>query len=505
MEVINGNRSHLDDFSFYDEDNDHEKTYVTVHADSFNEKDFDNLLNCLDKIHESENRRKGGGKVIKNYCVQVPYIDNSIMKDDGGVVGDDFDKTCNEMRNNISQMFSYFDEDVHLNYDDYDKLSDVGNLNSSDRGGGDKRKPENFREKFLRNRRKIKDFTDQPKVDTKPIIRGVIKKPHAPPTPNNSLNKNQVDKIMNEFNRVKINYYSKDNFVEFTNIDYFYCDSDLESTRSDSVGKLKKNVLSKFEVQEAVRKCPASDIEVVPKNSVRDKINLFTKLDVVFKPSTTDGALKKSLTAPALMERNTPSGRLQNIIKNSSAANKNQNKCFIKDINESLLGQVKTGDDLLDEIVSYAHLNDVNLLIQLERIVNKFDMSLLLTIDGLMSDNAFTLVGNRMRCLNVETRPSIERFIEAFDGEKIDAKMERIELSVVDNDKIQLQMKVSRGTMEADCVEINVIFMAQYESNCVVELPECTGNAFFIYFTSVFEVEKELIFLGMKNEPNLEK
>lgn len=503
MEVEN--RSHSDDYSFYDDDNDHEKTYVTVNADSFNEKDFNNLLNCLDKIHESENRRRTDGKVIKNYCVQVPYVDHSIVvKDENESPGDDFDRTCDEMRSNISQMFSYFDEDVRLNYDDCDKSVDgrrlldhqVTNDTSPPRS-------ESFREKFLRNRRKIKEMTEPRIVDTKPIIRGVIKKPHAPVTRNNSLNKNQIDKIMNEFNRVKINYYSKDNYVEFTNIDYFYCDSDLESTRSETVGRLKRNVLSKFEPQDVDRKSPTSDVEVVPKNSVRDKIDLFTRLDVVIQPY--DGTLQKSSTAPARMtsRQNNECASTRNIIKNSSATNKNQNKCFIKDINNSLLCQQVENDDenqLLDKIVSYAHLNDIDRLIQLERIVNKFDMSLLHTIDGLMSDDAFTLVGNRMRHLNVETRPSIERFNEMFDDEKIDARMARVGLSVVDGDKTQLQMQVEvveRATTKTDCVEINVIFMAQYASDsCVIEPPmggDESKNQFFIYFTSLFEVQRELI------------
>lgn len=509
MEVVDGNRSHSDDFSFYDDDNDHEKTYVTVHADSFNEKDFNNLLNCLDEIHESESRRRTDGKVIKNYCVQVPYIDHSaVEKDDDDTPEVDFDRTCDEMRNNISQMFSYFDEDVRLNFDDYDKSFEGKRL--SDHQATPKHR-ESFREKFLRNRRKIEEMTEPRVVDTKPIIRGVIKKPHAPPTPNTSLNKNQVDKIMNEFNRVKINYYSKDNYVEFTNIDYFYCDSDLESTRSsDRIGRLNRNALTKFEKEEVARTSPTADVEVVPKNSVRDKINLFTQLDVMIQPCLDPGALKKSSTAPALMtsRETTPPGRLRNIIKNSSAANKNQNKCFIKDINNSLRSQVKGSDEaptqngdgerspLLDKIASYAQLNDVDRLVQLERIVNRFDMSLLLTLDGLMSDDAFTLVGNRMRRLNVETCPSIERFNEMFDDGKIDARVAKVELSAVDGDKIQLQMRievVQRSTMETDFLEINVIFMAQYESDgCVAELPTFGGEserAFFVYFTSFFEVQ----------------
>lgn len=504
MEVVEGNQ----ELSFHDDDNDHEKTYVTVHADSFNEKDFNNLLNCLDKIHESENKRRSGGKVIKNYCVQVPYIDNSMLKDDDDDddgAGKDFDRTCDEMKNNISQMFSYFDEDVQLNYDDYDKLDKW----PCDAKRDKRHKPsESFREKFLRNRRKIKELGEAQAGDSKPKICGLIKKPNAPATPTNSLNKNQVDKIMNEFNRVKINYYSKDNFVEFTNIDYFYCDSDRESVRSEKVGKLRRNVLTKFEqeIRDKGRKSPSSDTEVVPKNSVRDKISMFSKLDMIIQPC--DGTLTKTSTAPAIM-----TNTQQTFIKNSSSANKNQNKCFIKDINNSLLHQVKKDDepspnqdgddskssdcsnDLLEKIASYAKLNDANLLMKLERIVNKFRMSLLHTIDSLMNDDAFTLVGRRMRHLSVETRPSLERFNETFDGERIDASMKNAELSVVGSNRIQLQILVdivNRATMEKDRVKINVIFMAQYETDgCVVPPADADDvkNTFFIFFMSLFEVE----------------
>jgi hypothetical protein len=540
MEIIDGNRS----LSFYDEDNDHEKTYVTVHADSFNEKDFDNFLNCLDKIHESENKRKSKSKVIKNYCVQVPYIDNSIVKndfeddDDGdGGLADGFERTCDEMKSNISQMFSYFDEDVHLNYDDYDKLESnvIRSTPIKVAVDNNKKQSESFREKFLRTRRKIKEMGEAAKdVDTRPIIRGVIKKsspsPPAKIAPNKSLNKNQVDKIMNEFNRVKINYYSKDNYVEFTNIDYFYCDSDIESVRSEKIGKLNQNVLSKFEkapeIDDIGRKSLTTDIEIVPKNSVRDKIDMFSKLDMIFRPH--EGKLMKTSSAPVMrskpmkenekVQRSAPtSGRIKSIIKNTSAANKNQNKCFIKDINNSLHEhQVEKDDkstvrkqqdgrklnDLVNKIVSVTRLNDVNLLMKLERIVNSFNMSLLHTIDGLMSDDAFTLVGNRMSHLNVSTLPSIERFNETFDGEKIESIMENVELSVVEANRIQLQMQVNvvnRVTMVTKDVKINVIFMAQYETDGCLEPSSIVvvDNVFFIYFTSFFEVN----FFGAQKLP----
>lgn len=536
-------QSYFEDF--YEEEKSHERTFVTVHADSFSEKDFDNFLNCLDTIRESESKKRNK-KVIKNYCVQVPYVDNSIIKDDDEEAGDDFEKTCHEMKSNISQMFSYFDEDVRLNYDDYDKLNcdEIRSpmVKNNQAVVVDSRMRENpsesFREKFLRNRQKIKEeMGEASEVDTKPIIRGVIKKRNTPFSPNSSLNKNQVDKIMNEFNRVKINYYSKENYVEFTNIDYFYCDSsDKESMRSEKIGKPKIEVLSACKTTEVDRKpLETVDTEIVPKNSVRDKINMFSKLDMMIKPC--DGSLRKSSSAPISIapkeikkdnvQRTAPNERMKNFIKNTSAGNKNQNKCFISDINNSLLNQVKKDDgsirkpaekqdgektssttsaknkgnvdqaktkDLLGNIVTYTQLNDVELLTRLERIVNKFDMSLLHTIDSLMNDDAFTLVGNRMRHLNVETRPSIERFSEMFDGEHINTTMENIELSVIDANKIQLQMQVivdNQTMMKETSVKINVIFMAQYETDACRVPPTCSGvghNSFFIYFTSLFEV-----------------
>ena len=526
--------SSLEDFSFYDdEENYNNKTFVTVNADSFSEKDFNSLLNCLDTIRESENKRRKSKKVIKNYCVQVPYIDNSILKDeDDNILCDDFDKTCDEMKKNISQMFSYFDEDVHLDYDGYDKHKNDILKNERAISVESCRKQQNpsdnFREKFLRNHRKIKELGETKHSDTKPIIRGVIKKPNAPRTPNTSLNKNQVDKIMNEFNRVKINYYSKENFVEFTNIDYFYCDSDLESIRSEKVGKIRQNVLSKFEPPEADdndKKSPSKDIEVVPKNSVRDKINMFSKLDKLFEQCDRPN-FYKSLSAPRInnvtkkqqetFQRKAPTGQL-NSFKNSAAANKNQNKCYIKDVNNSLRYDVKNGDELdsiemrqensspssssskgeqmriLEKLVSNTDLNDIDLLIKLELVVNKFGMSLLHTFDGLMKDEAFTLVGKSMIHLNVETCPSIEQFNKTFDGNKINTNMENIKLSVIETNKIQLQFQVTVNnvaTGEKDSVNINVIFMAQYESDGMVPDRNTTvdSKTFFIYFTSLFEV-----------------
>lgn len=522
---MSGNQSLIENHSFYDDENDHEKTYVTINADSFNEKDFGNFLDCLDTLRASEKKRKGSKKVIKNYCVQVPYIDNSIVLADEDLPVDDFDKTCDEMKSNISQMFSYFEEDVHLNYDDYDKSGNEQKL-SPNKGSVDAKKPdqnlrESFREKFLRNRNKIKEMGEAEAVDTKPIIRGVVKKWNAPSTPNSSLNKNQVDKIMNEFNRVKINYYSKDNYVEFRpDIDYFYCDSsDIESVRSEKLGKLKQNVLSKFEEKEndddVSRK--SEDLDVVPKNSVRDKIDMFTKLGLVIQPC--GELLQKSISAPSSLKslQDTQKRRLtsqvDSLMKNTSAANKNQNKCFIKDINNSLHNRTEMEDglkaneeltmeenrytqSLLHKIASYAQLNDIDLLLKLERIVNQFEQSLLHTLDALMSDDAFILIGNRMRHLNVETSPSIERFEETFVGDKIDVIMESFDLRRIEADMIQLQFHVkivNRSNWTKDSAYINVIFMAQYETESTSIVPVGSAvpkNNFYIYFKSLFEVLK---------------
>lgn len=604
MAASSGNQSRFEDSFFYDDDDDeHNKTYVTVNADSYNEQDFTSLLNCLDTIRESENKRRKSQKTIKNYCVRVPYVDNSVRKDDGDISNDDFDRKCDEMKSNISQMFSYFDEDVDLNYDDYDKStsSDVKNKSPGNvknkagkimsRGSGtasSKRKSpkrpaerfveaENdtpsfegsFREKFLRNRTKIKEMSEvSGVVDSKPIIRGVIKKPNAPSTPNTSLNKNQVDKIMNEFNRVKINYYSKENFVEFTDIDYFYCDSsDMESLRSERVGKLQHDVLSKFESQEASdeddsRKSISKDdvAVVVPRNSVRDKISLFTKWDSAVKPCDS-GNVNKSVSAPIIKVAGKESEKLQkksavtclkpfdalskklttvpgqvrsasqmnssnqarsfnqtNSFKNSAAANKNQNKCFIADINNSLRDRQEAAEarprksrslptspqkpksiidrhrqtKLLDEMAAYAHPNDIALLTKLEGLVNNLGLSLLHTIDGLLNDDAFNMVGNRFRRLKVETCPSIERFNKTFGGAEIDASVENVDISLFDS-KIQLQLQVTVGCRE--CVNINVIFMAQYETGSPsVPVRSATADAksYFIYFTSLFEVHAGL-------------
>lgn len=609
--------------SFYDDaDDEHNKTYVTVHADSFNEQDFNSFLNCLDTIRESENKRRKSQKTIKNYCVQVPYIDNSKRKDDCDIPDDKFQRKCDEMKSNISSMFSYFDEDVDLNYDDYDKSSsgDVkkrspgnvknkfvsrGSVTASSKKKSPKRPAESlveaendtpsfdgsFREKFLRNRRKIKEMSETSGVvDSKPIIRGVIKKPNAPSTPNTSLNKNQVDKIMNEFNRVKINYYSKDNFVEFTDIDYFYCDSDLESVRSERVGKLQQNVLSKFESPEisdedGSRKSISKDevAVVVPRNSVRDKISLFTNLDSTGLPchkksqqssnksqQSNIGSVLKSVSAPIIKVASKESEKLQkksavaclkpfdalskkpatvpgqvrtsrqmtsvnqsrsfsqtNSFKNTSAANKNQNKCFIADINKTLRDRNPTEvvprrsrslptsprkpkpiidrhrqAKLLDEIACYAHPNDIALLTKLEGLVNNLGLSLLHTIDGLLNDDAFNMVGNRFRRLKVETCPSIERFNETFGGE-IDASVENIALSLVENNKIQLQLQVTVGCRKA--LNINVIFMAQYETgSSPVPVRSATADAksFFIYFTSLFEVHSGSEGICLFNHPH---
>lgn len=538
MGKIYGNQTQPDVQS--DDDDVHNHTYVTVHSESFTERDFNNFLNCLDTLRESKKRRSRD-KVIRNYCVQVPYIDNSMCCDDDNsqrsMLGNSFEKKCDEMKNNISQMFTYFDEDVELNYDDFEtaeaeRLSDAQNKiknkqMSSELNAKNSKTPEDFREKFLRNRRRIKEMSDRSMNgnDTKPIIRGVVKKPHI----TNQLKKNQIDQIMNEFNRVKINYYSKDNFVEFTNIDYAYCDSDVESIRSECIGKLNKQILSKFEIPEIddAKRKSLLDTEIVPKNSVRDKISMFSKMDMLIKPID-NGILMKCSSAPdellsekkfqhelpppiesEMMQRKF----LDSKIKNMKSNIKNQNKCFIKDINNSIRSEEldqttvnekfheKVAMDALERIVSFVKLNDIDLLMALEYIMNGFNMSLLHTISNLMHDEAFTLNGRKINSLNVQTCPSIEHFNKAFNSAQHTYDMDRIELqSIPGAHEIQMQLHVNATnatTNEMDKMEINVIFIAQYETadgNDTKLQPPTTdsGNvaakSFFIYFTSLFEV-----------------
>lgn len=484
MEVLSGNQSFNGSFYDYesgDEDeinNEHEKTFVTVHVDSFNEQDFTNFLNCLDTIRESNKKRKSREKVIKNYCVQVPYIDNSIRIDDeddendfnaiNEAENDKFEKKCDEMKHNISQMFSYFDEDVQLNLDEI----------------------------------------DGPKVchelESRPVIRGVVKKRIA--TSPSVLNKNQVDKLMNEFNRVKINYYSKDNKVEFTNIDYFYCESDLESIKNEKVGRLDRKVFQKFQTQTSDKEKLKNDTEIVPKNAVRDKISMFSKMDIPYKAASGGGGiLTKSISEPITKSspQLTETERMQRnaMIKNTACANKNKNKCYIKDINSSLSEEQNLPElytKLLARIIKEGKLlsNCAEMLMDLEYIVNKFGMSLLLTLNGLLSDNAFSLGGQQMTHLALNIHPSLEKFNETFDSNQIDeCNMKNVQLSVVDVNQIQLQMHVTfvnRVTNLLNDLRLNIIFMAQYDNSSdgvLMSSPsEATENSFFIYFTSFFEV-----------------
>lgn len=496
MEVLSGNQSFNGSFYDYDDsgddgiNNEHEKTFVTVHVDSFNEQDFTNFLNCLDTIRESNKKRKSREKVIKNYCVQVPYIDNSMRVDnfpdeDEGehadfhsdtneADNDKFEKKCDEMKHNISQMFSYFDEDVQLNLDEIDE---------------------------------IKTSRICHKTESRPVIRGVVKKRNASCSMPTVLNKNQVDKLMNEFNRVKINYYSKDNYVEFTNIDYFYCESDLESIQNEKVGKLDHRILKKFQSQDEIdgdKRKLKNDTEVVPKNAVRDKISMFSKMDLPYKASG-GGMLTKTLSEPITFSSPQPTKmeRMQRnaMIKNTACANKNKNKCYIKDINSSLSDEQSLPelyDQLLARIIKEGKLlsNCAEMLMGLERIVKKFGMSLLFTLNGLLSDNAFSLGGREMTHLALNIHPSLEKFNETFSTNQIDeCNMKNVELSVVDVNQIQLQMHVNfvhRITKVSHDMRLNVIFMAQYDNRPDGDLmpspPDATETSFCIYFTSFYEV-----------------
>jgi hypothetical protein len=196
--------------------------------------------------------------------------------------------------------------------------------------------------------------------------------------------------------------------------------------------------------------------------------------------------LSKTFSAPASI----PScNKQQQQLKNTSSASKNQNKCFIKDINKS----INEKETMLAKVMSEGKMDDSTALLQLERIVNYFDMSLLFTINGLMNDNAFTLNGQRMKFLHLHARPSLERFNEVFDGEKIDnCVMESVDLSVVESNQIQLQMHVKfneKATNVTRYKRLNVIFMAKYERDgAPCDETATTKDTFFVYFTSFFEV-----------------
>lgn len=656
------------------DDNDHEKTYYTVNSESFNDKDFHAFLNCLDNIRETTLKRRTNGRVIKNYCVQIPYIDNSIQLNESDELNDqEVDEKCDEMRNDISQMFSYFDEEIDLGLMD-DKEEEIKEqvqiedspikiitsreLNRLDRSSRMKlevSKPKtienldvdpeesmdlmddsynDFRAKFIKNRSLIEQF-HVPFVDTKPVIKGYVKKPNVV-TPsqsvNNSLNKNQVDKIMNEFNRVKINYYSKDNYVEFTNIDYFYAptESDL-STRESEVSKLDNSFLPKIQPTIVVNQMQQFEQETpfIPKNCVKDKIDMFSKMDMIIRPisnellpkkdtktkpikndfilknDTTIEPLKndvmlkkdtmikpiindlmlkkdiiKSISNDLLPEKGMTTKpmitelhpKLAPVVKdkiqskpnmNISGVNKNQNKCFIKDINNSLLNETEksfneefkvpkvpdkylntqkssnddfklptipekyltypldaakkvlveqqTSYETLQHILNCVPLTDTDLLLNLEQIVNQFNVSLLHTINGLIHDQAFTLETSESKIakLSIQTQPSIDKFNEQFLNESrladdgvANNQLEFIDLRVIQSNAIQLQIHfkaISCATSVMRMMQINVIFAAKFlptdtKTNELIidnvnEVPEGSDtDVFYIYFTSFFEV-----------------
>lgn len=655
------------------DDNDHEKTYYTVNSESFNDKDFHAFLNCLDNIRETTLKRRSNDRVIKNYCVQIPYIDNSIQLNESDELNDqEVDEKCDEMRNDISQMFSYFDEEIDLGLMD-DKEEEIKaqvqaedspikiitskDLNRLDRSRQMKlevskskaieivdEKPEesmdlmddsydDFRAKFIKNRSLIEQF-HVPFVDTKPVIKGFVKKPNVV-TPsqsvNNSLNKNQVDKIMNEFNRVKINYYSKDNYVEFTNIDYFYAptESDL-STRESEVSKLDNSFLPKIQPTIVVNQMQQFEQETpfIPKNCVKDKIDMFSKMDMIIRPISNELLPKKdtkikpiemelmpkkdmviksisndllpekdmiikSVSNDLLPEKDMPlttkpmitefHPKMAPVVKeklqskpnmNISGVNKNQNKCFIKDINNSLLNESEksfneefkvpkvpekylktdksvkddsrlptisekyltypfdapkktavveqqTSHETLQHILTYVPLTDTDLLLNLEQIVNQFNVSLLHTINGLIHDQAFTLQTSESKIakLSIQTQPSIDKFNEQFLNESrladdgvANNQLEFIDLRVIQSNAIQLQIHfkaISCATSVMRMMQINVIFTAKFlptdtTTNELIidndnEVPEGSDtDVFYIYFTSFFEVHFYIYFCWEK-------
>lgn len=613
-----------------EEDNDHEKTYYTVNSESFNDKDFHAFLNCLDNIRDSTLKRRSNDRVIKNYCVQIPYIDNSIQLNESDELYDqEMNEKCDEMRNNISQMFSYFDEEIDLGLMDEKEeeikepllavdspikiitSKELNRLDRSKRGKLEVSKPkakvekldvaapvasmdlmddsyDDFRAKFIKNRSLIEQF-HIPFVDTKPVIKGFVKKPNVV-TPsqsvNNSLNKNQVDKIMNEFNRVKINYYSKDNYVEFTNIDYFYAPTDSDvSTRESEVSKLDNSFLPKMPQTIVVNHMQQFEQETpfIPKNCVKDKIDMFSKMDIVIRPISNELLPKMDMQVKAISKETLPKkdmiikptikelyAKIGPVIKeklqtkpnmNISGVNKNQNKCFIKDINNSLLNETEksfneelkvpkvperslktynsfndfklptipekyltypldatkkvqveqqTSYDTLQHILTYVPLTDIDLLLNLEQIVNQFNVSLLHTINGLIHDQAFTLQTSESKIakLSIQTQPSIDKFNEQFLNESHLAgdgknQLEFIDLRVIQSNAIQLQIHIKAircATSVMRMMQINVIFTAQFlptdstTNELIVdnvnEVPKGSDTeVFYIYFTSFFEVQ----------------
>lgn len=591
------------------------KTSYTVHASSFSEQDFGELIDCMEQIRESYYKKKRGRRsAIRNYCVQLPTVDHSQTHDSSEEqLATQVDEKCEAIRSNISQMFSYFEEDVNIKLDDDEEEFRVGghatsganeyvdlkDLNDLSGNAGNfnkiekeyrKKAPkipsepvvesyEDFRHKFIRNRSKIKEFHSANMV-TKPIIREMVKKTanvdnvRQPPAPT-ALNKNQVDKIMNEFNRVKINYYSKDNYVEFTDIDYFYAESDSEN-KEDKLGRLDKAVFTKFEPKNAEIMVNRAEVPRV-KNSVKDKIELFSKLDVLLLPAD-----KKSLAHKPVAEKKEKMGN-----KNMSNVSKNQNKCFIKDINKSLMNEVPRAqaniieqfekpppipprrpiisigaikNDVINRkkaqrsfeklnlsfpiyckasaaqtqkptkmkkyqsikalskenqinfterikamlnlktILSYVKLNNISLMLSLEKIVGRFNVSIMQTIIRLIRDDAFSLKNcptSSIRHLFVHSRPSIAQFFQVLSNDSL--QLEFIDLKTI-NSHITLQLHVKNAKNikgSDDDIKINVIFMAKYQKinawgetsfDCDVQGGAYDKKTFCIYFTSFFEV-----------------
>lgn len=629
MALINQNCSQtVDEFnemfneSHEVEESELNKTSYEVHASSFSEQDFGELINCMEQIRKSYKKKRGRRSAIRNYCVQVPTVDNSQTRDSfHEQLATQVDEKCEAIRSNISQMFSYFEEDVHIELDDdeqefrvggratsgaseYVDFKELNNLNNENVGKSNDlcereyrkfqkfhgtkisvnsskheslKEPatetyEDFHQKFIRNRSKIKEF--QEASINKPIIREMLKKPTItqsvlqPPAPT-ALNKNQVDKIMNEFNRVKINYYSKDNYVEFTDIDYFYAESDSEN-KDEKLGRLDKAAFSKFQPRNTEIMVNHVLIPHV-KNSVKDKIEMFSKLDVLLLPAD-----KKSLANKPVVEKNE---KISN--KNMSNVSKNQNKCFIKDINESLMNEVpksqptvieqferppqipprrpiiknevigkkkatKSFDKLnlsfpiyvkasagqsstkikkcqsikllnkenpinitariramlyLNTILSYVKLNNIPLMLSLEKIIGRFNVSIMQTIIRLIRDDAFTLKNcptSLIRCLFVHCSPSIAQFSNILSSNSL--QLEFIDLKTI-NSHITLQLHIKDvknvKNIQDDDIKINVIFMAKYQKtnvwgeiayDCDVQEGVSDKKTLYIYFTSFFEV-----------------
>jgi hypothetical protein len=204
--------------------------------------------------------------------------------------------------------------------------------------------------------------------------------------------------------------------------------------------------------------------------------------------------------------------------KNITSQSKNLNKCFIKDINESLLGVLDKSfiedetlwplsstwngeSELLTSILSYVEESDANLLMNLEEITNRFQMSLVQIINSLMRDDAFILKdsGNStISKLKIETWPSIEFFNQTYLSDPHQQfDVDSIDLAAIDpNVTMQLNLRrTDKRTNSVDYMQIDVMFAAKYLNDARYSDESVKEKeTFSIFITSFFEVFIDFIF-----------